>query len=282
MLNTQTTSTEEFLELLVNAISNLTVHSFIAKSQSRYLKDQKEKLCRTSCIALLDFTENYQFMVQDEIQGFHWNKIGYTPHPVAIYSMENDKLQCESLCVISDDMEHDTCFVYQVQAEIIKYLKRELPSVTSIEYFSDSCAGQYKNCKNLLNLCHHFRDFDLTAKWIFFATRHGKSPCDGIGGTVKRLIARVSLQKPLDDPILSMDRMYEFCKSNITGIKFLKVTKMDMAPIRQALSNRFENGKTIPGTRSYHNFFHFLKGKLATRGLVMMRQKLEHSHSLTM
>ena len=39
MLNTQTTSTEEFLELLVNAISNLTVHSFIAKSQSRYLKD---------------------------------------------------------------------------------------------------------------------------------------------------------------------------------------------------------------------------------------------------
>ena len=42
ILNTQTTSTEEFLELLVNAISNLTVHSFIAKSQSRYLKDQKE------------------------------------------------------------------------------------------------------------------------------------------------------------------------------------------------------------------------------------------------
>ena len=39
MLNTQTTSTEEFVELLVNAISNLTVHSFIAKSQSRYLKD---------------------------------------------------------------------------------------------------------------------------------------------------------------------------------------------------------------------------------------------------
>ena len=118
MLNTQTTSTctEEFLELLVNAISNLTVHSFIAKSQSRYLKDQKEKLCGTSCIALLDFAENYQFMVQDEIQGFHWNKIGCTLHPVAIYYMENDKLQCESLCVISDDMEHDTCFVYQVQA----------------------------------------------------------------------------------------------------------------------------------------------------------------------
>lgn len=57
--------------------------------------------------------------------------------------------------------------------------------------------------------------------------------------------------------------MYEFCKSNITGIKFLKVTKMDMAPIRQALSNRFENGKTIPGTRSYHHFFPLSEGKIS-------------------
>ena len=95
MLNTQTTSTEEFLELLVNAISNLTVHSFIAKSQCRIRK--KNCVEHHACIALLDFAENYQFMVQDEIQGFHWNKIGCTLHPVAIYYMENDKLQCESL-----------------------------------------------------------------------------------------------------------------------------------------------------------------------------------------
>ena len=39
MLCTQTTSIIEFLELLVDAISKLTVHSFIAKCQARYLKD---------------------------------------------------------------------------------------------------------------------------------------------------------------------------------------------------------------------------------------------------
>ena len=114
-----------------------------------------------------------------------------------------------------------------------------------------------------LNFCHHFRDFGLTAKWTFFATSHGKSLCDGIEGTVKRLVARASLQRPLDDQILSMDKMYEFCESNITGIKFLKVAKMDMAPIRQALSNRFENGKTIPGTRGYHHFFPLSEGKIS-------------------
>ena len=51
-------------------------------------------------------------------------------------------------------------------------------------YFSDGCAGQYKNCKNFINLCHHLEDFGIPAEWHFFATSHGKGPCDGLGGVV--------------------------------------------------------------------------------------------------
>ncbi len=263
MLCTQTTNAQEFVELLVNAISKLTVHSFIAKSQARYLKNLKDNLSETSCIALLDFAENYQFMVQDEIQGFHWNKIGCTLHPVALYHMKDGKLHCESICVISDDMEHDTCVVYKVQEEVVKYLKRELPDVKDILYFSDGCAGQYKNFKNIINLCHHYIDFGITARWAFFATSHGKSPCDGIGGTVKRLVARASMQRPLDDQILSMKKIFEYCELNIKGVKFMKVTKIDMTPIRPMLFSRFENGKTIPGTRSYHHFSPLSEGEVS-------------------
>ena len=147
-------------------------------------------------------------MVQDEIQGFHWNNISCTLHPVALYSMKDGKLHCSSICAISDDMEHDTPFVYQVQSEVVQYLKKELPHVIDIEYFSHSWAGQYKNFKNILNLCHHVTDFGITARWSFFATSHGKSPCDGIGGTVKRLVARASLQRPLDNQILLLLTFY--------------------------------------------------------------------------
>ena len=35
------------------------------------------------------------------------------------------------------------------------------------------------------------------------ATAHGKGACDGIGGTVKRLAARASLQKPYSDQIMT-------------------------------------------------------------------------------
>ena len=80
-----------------------------------------------------------------------------------------------------------------------------MPQISIIEYFSDGCAAQYKNYKNFLNLCYHKDEFGLNAIWSFFATSHGKSPCDGIGGTVKRQIARASLHKPLNDQILTFD-----------------------------------------------------------------------------
>ena len=152
-------------------------------------------------------------------------------------------------------MEHDIPFVYQVESEVVQYLKKEFPHVIDIEYFSDGCAGQYENFKNILNLCHHVTDFGITARWSFFTTSHGKSPCGGIGGTVKRLVARASLQRPLDNQILSMEKMFEYCKSDIKGINFIKVSKEDIAPVSQMLSTRFESGKTIPGTRSFHHFF---------------------------
>ena len=70
-------------------------------------------------------------------------------------------------------------------------IRARIPSLENIKYFSDGAAGQYKNYKNMLNLTCHNQDFDVNAEWHFFATSHGKSPCDGIGGTVKRLATSV-------------------------------------------------------------------------------------------
>ena len=48
--------------------------------------------------------------------------------------------------------------------------------------------------------------YELKAEWHFFATSHGKSPCNGIRGTVKCLLARASLQ---NTSILNINEMYE-------------------------------------------------------------------------
>jgi len=56
-----------------------------------------------------------------------------------------------------------------------------------------------------------------------FATSHGKSPCDGIGGTIKRKMTRTSLQRPVTNQILNFTAVEEFCKENINGITFLSI-----------------------------------------------------------
>ena len=63
----------------------------------------------------------------------------------------------------------------------------------------EDIAEQYKNHKKFINLCHHQQDLNMDAKWIFFATSHDKSPCDGVGGFVKCYVAKRSLQRPLHD-----------------------------------------------------------------------------------
>ena len=102
--------------------------------------------------------------------------------------------------------------VYLIQKMLLSYVKKYIPKISKIEYFSDGCAAQYKNKYNFINLCKHKDDFGLDAKWNFFATAHGKSPCDGIGGTVKRITAIESLKRTHNNQIITPEGMFNFCK----------------------------------------------------------------------
>nr|XP_042902021.1 uncharacterized protein LOC122270073 [Parasteatoda tepidariorum] len=152
-------------------------------------------------------------------------------------------------------MDHDVPLVYQTQKLMMQYLSENFLNVINVEYFTDGCAGQYKNCKTLLNLCYHEFDFyGISAKWNFFATSHGKSACDGIGGTVKRLVSKASLQRPLHDQIINVHKMHEYCKSNIKGIHFFFISNIEMIKLRKELFKRLQHAKTVSGTRSMHFF----------------------------
>ena len=198
------------------------VHSFVAKFQSQFLKDRRSNLSDDHLIVLANFAENYQFTIQDEIQGYHCNSGQCTIYPVVFCQNTQDKLIDESMCFISDDLQHDIGFVYQLQTQLISCIKENYSNTTKLEYFSDGCAGQYKNLKSCQYLCNPKADFDLDAAWSFFATSHGKSLCDGIGGTVKQLcLTKASLQRKTEEPpINSAELLHLYCKNNIHGISF--------------------------------------------------------------
>ena len=203
----------DLLEEIILQINALTSHSFIAKAQAAYLSQQKKSLTRGTAVVLLDFAENYSFVVQDAVQGYYWDNSQATLHPlVAYYRKEDGNLGTISFCVVSDCLKQDATAVYAFISVIIAHLKKLIPGLSLVRYFSD--VSQYKNCKNFLNLCYHEEDFGVKAEWHFFATSHGKSPCDVIGGTIKRLVARATVAFKLPQGIT-----FSMLKNSFRGLK---------------------------------------------------------------
>lgn len=247
---------QEFLDSVCDAFDSLRHHHFVMKSQAAYLRKLKEELTQNVAIILLDFAENYSFIIQDAIQGHYWDNSQATLHPFAIYYKNGDELKCDSFAVISDCLKHDTTAVHCFIAAVLPRLKQEIPDLEKVIYFSDGAVSQYKNYKNFTNLCHHHEEFSLKAEWHFFATSHGKSPCDGIGGTVKRLVARASLQATNCNQILTASNMFQWSHKNIKGVQFLFVSSEDISQHEKdfKLEERYTEAKTVSGTRSHHSF----------------------------
>ena len=264
-LTTQTLTVMEYIEKLVEKLIALIPHSYIAKSQSEYFKHEKESLADNKALIHMDFSENYSFQIQHEAQGYHWSHNSCTVHPAVLYYKEGQKILTKSLCFLSNDLVHDVSMVYVIQRYCVTVFKELNSNISVVEYFTDGCAGQYKNRKSFYNLCKHQEDFGVGALWSFFATSHGKGACDGVGGTVKRLISKASLQRPLDNQIINMNDMFEFCKDNISGIHFICLSQEELKIARDELGVRFSNISPVRGTRSFHQFIPVSASQIATK-----------------
>ena len=154
--------------------------------------------------------------------------------------------------------EHNTTTVWSFLQVVLDQVKLQHPHVTKVHYFTDGCEGQYENRSNFCNLCHYFDDFHLEAEW----NSHGKSACDGIGGTVKRPVTKASLKRPAHNQILTPLDMFSYCESDVTGIKFFYMSSTTIKENVILLQDRCNAAQTVKGTRQLHRFVPQPQGKL--------------------
>ncbi|KAG1668796.1 Dipeptidyl peptidase 8 [Nymphon striatum] len=129
----------------------------------------------------IDFSENYTCISQDEIQSAHWKQAQISLFTAALWYLGS----LHSLVLVSDNITHskDTVIPY------IDRLLEELPkTVRKVSLWSDGPASQFKNRYILASLKPLQDKYNITIRWNFFATSHGKGPVDGIGGSVKRFV----------------------------------------------------------------------------------------------
>ena len=249
-------SVVEFADLFCSKFDILRSHHYAAKAQSRYLTTLKEQLAADTAIVLMDFAENYSFVIQDATQGYHWDNSQATLHTFTAYIKDGDNVKNLNACVISDHLKHDTTAVQCYIARFLQYLLDEKPQIKKIHYYSDGAASQYKNFKNFANLLHHRTDFNLHAEWHFFATSHGKSPCDGIGGVTKRMASRASLQAAYVNHIRTPENLFNFADREISNVKYFWVPTEKVMRFADfyKLGDRYKKYKSITGTRMFHHF----------------------------
>ena len=77
---------------------------------------------------------------------------------------------------------------------------------------------------------------------------------DGIGGTLKREASKYSLSQPYENQILTPKEFYNFCQTKCPGIKSFFISSEEIKTKSLALTERFNNAKTLKGTREFHCF----------------------------
>ncbi|KAK3931888.1 Protein FAM153B [Frankliniella fusca] len=98
------------------------------------------------------------------------------------------------------------------------------------------------------------KDFGIPAQWHFFATSHGKSACDGIGGTLKRLATYYSKQHIQPGTLITTPLLFfEFAQKQVKGICSLWVSTEEVAEVETKLKVRFNSAYKIDGIKSCHS-----------------------------
>lgn len=253
-LQNLTSSVDEYIDELKDQLDKLRPHSFIAKEQTNFINEKKDKLNDDEVLVMFDFSENYAYAVQDASQAFHFNNDQCTVFPAIYYYKQNSEIKHESCIFLSESLKHDTVAVYTVQTKLVAEIKKKVKKVKKIIYSTDGAKQHFKNRFQIANLIEHEEDFGIKAEWHYSATAHGKSSYDGLGAIFKREAYRASLIAKPKDAILNSDTLFQWAQKHFKNINIFKFSKVEHERNRRKLNKRFANAKAVPNILKSHSF----------------------------
>ena len=88
---------------------------------------------------------------------------------------------------VTKEKSHTIATTLAFLKEIHPKLKEKLPDLQTVHYITDSPSSQYRNKSAAALLANHHTILGTTSTWHLLEEGHGKGPCDGIGGSVKKM-----------------------------------------------------------------------------------------------
>ena len=233
-------------------------HQFL---QYRYLKGS---LHTEDCMVHIDFSENFTCKYFKEIQSVHFGSshCQATLHTGVFYVRVGNEVKPTSFCTISDSKQHDPCGIWAYLDPVLKMIKQQHPTVSTIHFFSDGPATQYRQKLNFYYFCTQIQSCGFAnGTWNFSEAGHGKGAADGVGGALKRTADKLaSLQHDISSPKLLYDAL-SATKSSIL-LFYVGTDVVDDATASVPLTV-----PAIPGTMSIHQILCTNYGQIKYRDI---------------
>lgn len=227
----------EFCDQFQQQFADLRQHVFRMRKQFTEIEHLKNSLeTQTEATCQLDYSENYACKFQDEPAQAFYDRRQVTVHPMVIHYRQNDEsLNHKSFVGISSDRSHSAPTTFAFLRKLVPEVLKIIPHLTKIHYISDSPVSQYRN-KSIAKIVSHHEEYfqGIQATWDFLESGHGKGPCDGVGGSIKRS-ADVAVKH--GSIISNAEEFFAWAQTYSSTISCIYVTTQEISYAERMLKN---------------------------------------------
>ena len=180
----KTESCQEAAKLMETMYENLKKHLERNFTIKKTIRERREMVMESADKAYIhmDWAENLEVHIPGEIQSAYFSHLSVSIHTGYLYSKDD----CGGFASLSDENNHKAEAIHAALKPVVENLVDK--GIKHLICVSDSPTSQYRNNKNVHLTKELAVKHGISIEWIFTEAGHGKSCCDGVGGTIKTLI----------------------------------------------------------------------------------------------
>ncbi|KAL3696603.1 hypothetical protein R1sor_010679 [Riccia sorocarpa] len=181
----RTTSTSDFIQKLKDIMPVFVKHNFIARWQGEQYRACLATFPRGTVVSSIDFSENYTFKVQNEVQSLHWDNKQITMLVLITRRHKDDTVGAEQPEPDTRELVSDYHFFISDDFSLLSSLQHCLDKhwtwmaennilVNRHWMWSDGCAAQFKACRPFFFVSKYYNKYGAPLTWHFHGSGHGK------------------------------------------------------------------------------------------------------------
>jgi hypothetical protein len=247
---------KSFLKKIAEQFIEFKKHSFLARVQSQKLLKDISTFDPSVVKIIFDFSENFTIKPLNEIQAAFYTRSQVTLYTAVAYIPieHEDAQEIRTACfgIVSDSMQHNKYSVFTFNSKLFGCILSNYTGIEKMELYSDGAPSQYKNSFSLSTLPLLEKNHACKFAWNFAASSHGKSPADGVGGSIKSMVERRMLSQ--DIFLQTAKDFADLATTVCEKFNILYIPQTEINDHKKMLDNYWMGLKAIENSRSFHRF----------------------------